>query len=36
MPELISAYGITTIIIVLLVAIPALFNFIGWCKKIYA
>lgn len=36
MASLISTYGISTVIIIFLVGIPALFNFIKWCKGIYA
>lgn len=33
MTELIASVGIGQIIIILLIAIPALVNFISWCKK---
>lgn len=36
MAELISTFGVGTVIIVLLVAIPALVNFITWCKNVWA
>lgn len=36
MAELISTFGLTSIVLILLVAIPAIVNFIGWCKKIWS
>ena len=35
MVELISTYGLTAVILVLLIAIPAIFNFIKWCKGLW-
>lgn len=35
MASLISTYGIEVIILILLMAIPALVNFITWCKKLW-
>lgn len=35
MVELINAFGIGTVVIVLLIAIPAIVNFITWCKKLW-
>ena len=35
MIELISTYGISTVILILLIAIPAIFNFIKWCKNLW-
>lgn len=35
MVELITNFGLGSIIIVLLITIPSLFNFIGWCKKMW-
>ena len=35
MAELIGAFGIGTVVIVLLVAIPTLVNFITWCKGLW-
>ena len=35
MGELISTFGIGTVIIILLVGIPAIVNFISWCKGIW-
>lgn len=36
MEKLLSDIGPVTIILVLLICIPAIVNFISWCKKIYA
>lgn len=36
MTELISTFGIETVIIVLLVGIPAIVNFIKWCKGLWS
>lgn len=36
MAELISTFGIGTVAIILLVSIPAIINFITWCKSIWA
>lgn len=33
--ELITTYGVATIVIILLVGIPAIVNFISWCKKLW-
>lgn len=33
MSELISTFGISTVIVILIITIPALINFISWCKK---
>ena len=33
MPEIITTYGLTTIVIVLLVVIPTLIRFLSWCKE---
>lgn len=33
MTELITTFNITTVVVILLIAIPALINFISWCKK---
>jgi len=33
MPEIITTYGLTTIVIILLVVIPTLLRFISWCKE---
>ena len=34
--ELISSYGLIPVLVILAVCIPAFFNFIKWCKDIYA
>jgi hypothetical protein len=34
--ELFTTYGISTVVLILLIAIPALFNFVKWCKGLYA
>ena len=36
MAELISTFGIGTVIIILLIAIPSIINFIKWCKDLWA
>lgn len=36
MVELISTFGISSILIILIVAIPAIFGVISWCKKLWA
>ena len=36
MVELISTYGVATVLIILLIGIPALVNFIKWCKGLWA
>lgn len=36
MAELISTFGIGTVIIILLIGIPAIVNFITWCKGLWA
>jgi hypothetical protein len=36
MAELISTFGLPSIVLILLIAIPAIVNFIGWCKKIWS
>jgi len=36
MAELIGTFGAGTVIIILLIAIPAIVNFISWCKKIWS
>ena len=36
MAELISTFGVGMVVIVLLVAIPAIINFITWCKGLWA
>ena len=35
MAELISIFDIGTVIIILLVGIPAIVNFITWCKRLW-
>jgi hypothetical protein len=35
MAELISTFGVGTVFIILLVAIPAIINCISWCKSIW-
>ena len=35
MAELFATYGVGTVIIILLVGIPAIVNFITWCKGIW-
>lgn len=35
MVELLTTYGVTSIIIILLIAIPTIVNFISWCKKLW-
>lgn len=36
MVTLINTYGVSIVVIILLVAIPALVNFIQWCKNLWA
>ena len=36
MAELIAAYSLETVIIILIVGIPAIFGIINWCKKLWA
>ena len=36
MAQLISTFGLGTVVIILLIAIPAIVNFITWCKKLWA
>ena len=36
MAELISTFGIGTVIIILLMGIPVIVNFIKWCKDLWA
>ena len=35
MIELISTYGLSTVVIILLAGIPCIIGFISWCKKIW-
>jgi len=35
MVELLTTYGVTGIIVILLIAIPSIVNFISWCKKLW-
>lgn len=35
MTSLIATYGITTVILILLVGIPAIVNFVSWCKNLW-
>jgi hypothetical protein len=36
MSQILSTFGVGTVLIILLVAIPTIVNFITWCKGIWS